>query len=90
MEWTEQEERAFADLMKAGRLERLPAIRLYRRCKDDLTRALAVAVAEAPTDAQIARRKAVGDRMRVRHAQKRSKTVPTGSILITETARPAI
>jgi hypothetical protein len=88
--WTEQEEQAFADIMAAGRLERLPAIRLFRRCKDNLTRALVIATAEAPSDAQIARRKIVGDRMRARHAQKRSKTAPTVPILITETARPAI
>jgi hypothetical protein len=90
MEWNQQDETAFAELMRVGRLERLPAIRLYRRCGDNLARALGVASAEAPTDAQIARRKAVGDRMRARHAQKRSKTAATGTILITETARPAI
>ena len=38
--WTDEEERAFAQLMAAGGLERMEAIRLYRRFKCDLKRAL--------------------------------------------------
>lgn len=43
MEWTHEEESAFKQIMGVGSLERLPAIRLYRRCKDDLTKALQIA-----------------------------------------------
>jgi hypothetical protein len=71
--WTPDEEQAFARLMQAGRIERLPAIRLYRRCNGDLTRALAVAVADAPTDTEIARRKAFGDAVRLRAATQRGR-----------------
>jgi hypothetical protein len=38
--WTDEEEHAFAEIMGASRLNRLPAIRLYRRFKGDLRRAL--------------------------------------------------
>lgn len=41
--WTDAEEAAFAQIMAAGRLERLPAIRLYRRCRCALNRALQIA-----------------------------------------------
>lgn len=38
--WSDAEEADFAQLMAAGNLERLPAIRLYRRMKCDLQKAL--------------------------------------------------
>ena len=38
--WTDEEETAFAEIMAAGQIERLPAIRLYRRCRSNLNRAL--------------------------------------------------
>jgi hypothetical protein len=76
LNWTEQEEQTFADLMKAGRLERLPAIRLYRRCNDNLGRALAIATAEAPTGRQVARRMALADANRAR-ARKDPSQLPT-------------
>jgi hypothetical protein len=41
--WTDSEEAAFVQLMAAGKLERMAAIRLYRRCKDDLVKALQIA-----------------------------------------------
>jgi hypothetical protein len=53
--WSELEEKDFAELMEVGHFERLPAIRLYRRCWGSLTKALAIAQANAPTAEQIAR-----------------------------------
>jgi hypothetical protein len=38
--WTDEEEHAFTEIMVTGGLERLPAIRLYRRFGCDLKRAL--------------------------------------------------
>lgn len=43
--WSEVEERDFARVMETGKLKRLPAIRLYRRCRGNLDKALAIAVA---------------------------------------------
>jgi hypothetical protein len=70
--WTATEEKAFAQLMEAGRLERVPAIRVYRRYKGNMTRAMGLATAEAPTDDELVRRKAFGDAARLRAAQKRA------------------
>ena len=53
--WTQEEEKAFAQLMSAGRLERLPAIRLYRRFKGNLPKALEVALDYHITPEQAAR-----------------------------------
>lgn len=44
--WTDDEEAAFAELMAAGRLERLPAIRLWKRFNRDLKKALKYAGGE--------------------------------------------
>jgi hypothetical protein len=41
--WAVAEELAFDELMSAGNLERLPAIRLFRRCGGDLKRAVEIA-----------------------------------------------
>lgn len=41
--WTLEEEAAFAKIMGAGHLERLAAIRLYKRCGKDLEKALRIA-----------------------------------------------
>lgn len=41
--WSALEELAFDEIMKTGGLERLPAIRLYRRCGSDLPKALTIA-----------------------------------------------
>lgn len=38
--WTDEEEAAFSAIMEAGKMERLPAIRLYRRLRGDLKKAL--------------------------------------------------
>ncbi len=53
--WSEVEERDFAKVMEAGKLERMPAIRLYRRCRGNLDLALAIATASAPSETEIAR-----------------------------------
>ena len=53
--WTTEEEQSFAQLMEAGRLARPEAIRLYRRCRNNYGKALAIAAAEAPRT-EIARR----------------------------------
>jgi len=49
--WTDAEEKAFARLMELG-FERMPAIRLFRRCQSNLKKALAFAEREAPTKAR--------------------------------------
>jgi hypothetical protein len=72
--WTLVEEDAFSQLMKAGRMKRMEAIRLYRRCKDNLNRALSVAVADAPTAEEAARRAAFGESARLRAAKRREAT----------------
>lgn len=59
--WTPEEESAFQKLMAAGHLERMPAIRLFRRCRCDLKKALALARTDAPA---IARNKARAERTR--------------------------
>jgi hypothetical protein len=41
--WTSEEESAFQQIMAVSDLERLPAIRLFRRCNDDLAKALKIA-----------------------------------------------
>lgn len=43
MGWTSFEEKDFALIQQAGHLGRLEAIRLYRRCGGDVTKALAIA-----------------------------------------------
>lgn len=68
--WNDFEESAFAAIMNAGLLERLPAIRLYRRCKSDLARALVLAAQGRPSDSDISRRKALADRVRARNRAK--------------------
>jgi len=61
--WTAAEESAFAQIMQVGHLDRLPAIRLYRR-SGELNKALVIAAAEAPTDVELARHKAFGEKMK--------------------------
>jgi hypothetical protein len=73
--WTQVEESAFAQVMQVGHLARMPAVRLYRRCGEDLTRALVVAEAEAPTEAEIARRKASGERLRLQALRARNSPI---------------
>lgn len=75
--WNTTEEGAFADLMAAGRLGRLAAIRLYRRARGNLARAIAIATAEAPTDEEVARRKVFGDSVRQRAAERREQALTT-------------
>jgi len=41
--WTKQEEAAFAQIQEASRLNRIEAIKLFRRFKGDVPRALAIA-----------------------------------------------
>ena len=69
--WTPAEEVAFSQLIQAGRMKRMEAIRLYRRCKANLKRALAIAIVDAPTPAEAARRAAFGESARLRAADRR-------------------
>ena len=74
--WTEVDERAFAQLMQVAHLQRMPAIRLYRRCRSNFDKALAVATAEARPDKEIARRKACAEACRRRAVRLRQQIVP--------------
>jgi hypothetical protein len=47
--WTPAEEDAFSQLMEVGRVKRMEAVRLYRRCGDNLKRTLGIATADGPT-----------------------------------------
>ena len=69
--WTTEEEQSFAQLMEVGRLTRPEAIRLYRRCKENFGRAMAIATAEVPSAEEIARRAAFGESARRRAERKR-------------------
>jgi hypothetical protein len=69
--WTPAEEQAFSELMQAGRIKRMEAIRLYRRCGSNLTRALTIATAGAPTAEEVARRATLGETARFRAAARR-------------------
>jgi hypothetical protein len=69
--WTTEEEQSFVRLMEAGRLTRAEALRLYRRCRDNFGKAMAIATAEAPSAEEIARRAAFGESARTRAARKR-------------------
>ena len=73
--WTTEEEQSFAQLMEAGRLARPEAIRLYRRCRNNYGKALAIATAEAPSTEEVARRAACGESARTRAARKRQALV---------------
>jgi len=69
--WTYEEEKAFAEIMAAGGLERLPAIRLYRRFKGSLTKSLKYALEAG------ARKESVRDRFKRRlQGQNRSVARP--------------
>lgn len=72
--WTPKEEDAFSQLMQVGRLKRMEAVRLYRRCKDNLKRALSIAAANAPTTEEVTRRAAFGESARLRAAGRRQAT----------------
>jgi hypothetical protein len=72
--WTQAEEDAFSQLMQGGRMKRMGAIRLYRRCKDNLKRALSIAAADAPTAEDVTRRAAFGQSARLRAAKRREAT----------------
>lgn len=71
--WTSAEERAFGRIMRAGLLERLPAIRLYRRCESSELKALNIA--RRPSDAEIQRRNVQSERMRIRNEANHAKVV---------------
>jgi hypothetical protein len=72
--WTQAEEDAFSQLMQGGRMKRMGAIRLYRRCKDSLERALTIAAAHAPTAEEVTRRGAFGESARLRAVERRQAT----------------
>jgi hypothetical protein len=72
--WTPAEEEAFSQLMEIGRLKRMEAVRLYRRCKGNLNRAISIAAAGAPTADEIGRRAAFGESARLRAAKRREAT----------------
>ncbi len=68
--WTPEEEAAFAKIMMTGDLERLPAIRLWKRCNKDLGKALPLAEQTyAPAPAQIDRNRTNAARFAGWHAQ---------------------
>jgi hypothetical protein len=69
--WTTEEEQSFTRLMEVGRLTRSETVRLYRRCKDNFAKAMAIATAEAPSAEEVARRAAFGESARTRAARKR-------------------
>lgn len=53
--WTETEEATFAEIMRIGRMGRIAAIQLFRRCKSDHAKALKLARENyGLSDAQIA------------------------------------
>jgi hypothetical protein len=53
--WTAAEEETFADIMRRGRLARIAAIQLYRRCKSDRTKSLKLTQGKyAMSDAEVA------------------------------------
>jgi hypothetical protein len=58
-EWSEIEEKHFEQIMLAGHLDRMEASRLYRRNKSDIGKALAIALREAPSAAELAKRAAL-------------------------------
>jgi hypothetical protein len=72
--WTPAEEEAFSQLKEIGRLKRMEAVRLYRRCKGNLNRAISIAAAGAPTADEIGRRAAFGESARLRSAKRREAT----------------
>lgn len=51
-EWTQEQEMAFARIMEVGHIDRLPAIRLFRRYSNDLAKALEIATSNLATEAQ--------------------------------------
>jgi hypothetical protein len=69
--WTHAEEDAFSQLMQAGRTKRMEAVRLYRRSKDNLKRALTIAAALAPTAEEVTRRAAFGESAHLRATHRR-------------------
>lgn len=69
--WTQAEEDAFSQLMQVGRMARMEAIRLYRRSKNNLKRALSIAAANAPTAEEVTRYAAFGENARLRAAERR-------------------
>ena len=53
--WTDAEELTFADIMRIGRMGRIAAIQLFRRCKSDHAKALKLAQDNyGLSDAQVA------------------------------------
>jgi hypothetical protein len=72
--WTPAEEDVFSQLMEIGRLKRMEAVRLYRRSKGNLNRAISIAAAGAPTADEIGRRSAFGESTRLRAAKRREAT----------------
>jgi len=69
--WTHAEEDAFSQMVQAGRMKRMEAVRLYRRCKENLERALTIAAAHAPTAEEVTRRAAFGESAHLRAAHRR-------------------
>ena len=72
--WTPVEEDAFSQLMQARRMKRMEAVRLFRRCKNNLKRALSIAAANAPSAEEVTRRAAFGENARLRAAKRREAT----------------
>ena len=72
--WTPVEEDAFSQLMQARRMKRMEAVRLFRRCKNNLKRALSIAAANAPSAEEVTRRAAFGENARLRATERRQAT----------------
>ena len=52
--WTDAEENTFAEIMRVGQLERIPAIHLYKRCRCNSEKAVIFAREfYSPTEAQV-------------------------------------
>ena len=94
--WTDDEEAAFAEIMAAGGIERLPAIRLWKRFHRDLKKALRHARDGAPPAMPLARRVQLGAKMRSVHAARRLRShskaeiVPAGNLADAECALESV
>ena len=52
--WTDAEEATFAQIMRVGRMDRIKAIQLFRRCKSDHAKAIKLARKQLRSDGQVA------------------------------------
>jgi hypothetical protein len=52
--WTDAEEATFAQIMRVGRMDRIKAIQLFRRCKSEHAKAVKLARKQLRSDGQVA------------------------------------